>query len=58
MANERDRIKFRDGRIVRSEEPPNLEMPFETLDSFMTPTKSFYVRTHFPVPRSTGKRGG
>ena len=41
---------LRDGRIVRSESPPNLEMPFSTVDSFLTPTKSFYVRTHFPVP--------
>src|SRR3954468_2427498 len=41
---------FRDGKIVRSENPPNLEMPFEMLDGFITPTKSFYVRTHFPVP--------
>jgi DMSO/TMAO reductase YedYZ molybdopterin-dependent catalytic subunit len=39
-----------DGRIVRSEDPLNLEMPFETLDSFITPTESFYVRTHFPIP--------
>ena len=44
-------IKLRDGRIVRSEEPLNLEMPFETVDSFITPTKSFYVRTHFPIPK-------
>ena len=43
-------IKLRDGRIVRSEEPLNLEMPFETAESFITPTKSFYVRTHFPIP--------
>ena len=43
--------EFRDGKIVRSEEPLNLEMPFETLDGFITPTKSFYVRTHFPIPR-------
>ncbi|MEP7014845.1 MAG: sulfite oxidase [Verrucomicrobiota bacterium] len=40
-----------DGRIVRSEEPPNLEMPFEKLDGFVTPTESFYVRTHFPIPK-------
>jgi DMSO/TMAO reductase YedYZ molybdopterin-dependent catalytic subunit len=39
-----------DGRIVRSESPLNLETPFSTLDSFLTPTKSFYVRTHFPIP--------
>jgi len=36
---------------VRSEEPLNLEMPFETLDGFITPTKLFYVRTHFPIPK-------
>ena len=42
--------KLRDGRIVRSESPLNLEMPFSTVDSFLTPTKSFYVRTHFPIP--------
>ncbi len=44
-------IKLRDGRIVRSEEPLNLEMPFETVESFITPTNSFYVRTHFPIPK-------
>jgi DMSO/TMAO reductase YedYZ molybdopterin-dependent catalytic subunit len=38
------------GLIVRGEEPLNLEMPFETLDGFITPTDSFYVRTHFPIP--------
>src|SRR5467141_2693358 len=42
---------LRDGRIVRSEEPLNLEMPFEHLDGFITPTQSFYVRTHFPIPK-------
>lgn len=42
---------MRDGRIVRSEDPLNLEMPFEQLDGFITPTKSFYVRTHFPIPK-------
>src|SRR5215831_13909499 len=41
---------LRDGRIVRGESPLNLEMPFSTMDSFLTPTKSFYVRTHFPIP--------
>src|SRR5213596_2259682 len=44
-------IQLRDGRIVRSEEPLNLEMPFETAESFITPTNSFYVRTHFPIPK-------
>src|SRR5438128_1852849 len=44
-------IQLRDGRIVRGENPLNLEMPFETAESFITPTKSFYVRTHFPIPK-------
>jgi DMSO/TMAO reductase YedYZ molybdopterin-dependent catalytic subunit len=42
--------KFIGGKIVRGESPLNLEMPFSTLDSFITPTESFYVRTHFPIP--------
>src|SRR5436190_8074251 len=46
-----DNTKLRDGRIVRSEAPLNLEMPFEAVESFITPTKSFYVRTHFPIPK-------
>src|ERR1700720_3378400 len=48
---QRNETQFRDGKIVRSEEPLNLEMPFETLDGFITPTKAFYVRTHFPIPK-------
>lgn len=43
--------KFRDGKIVRSEEPLNLEMPFEKLDGFITRSDDFYVRCHFPVPK-------
>jgi DMSO/TMAO reductase YedYZ molybdopterin-dependent catalytic subunit len=46
-----DDVKLPGGRIVRSEEPLNLEMPFETAESFITPTNSFYVRTHFPIPK-------
>jgi DMSO/TMAO reductase YedYZ molybdopterin-dependent catalytic subunit len=45
-----DETQLREGRIVRSEDPLNLEMPFEKLDSFITPIESFYVRTHFPFP--------
>src|SRR5947199_672019 len=45
-----EETKLGDGRIVRCESPLNLEMPFSSLDSFLTPTKSFYVRTHFPIP--------
>jgi DMSO/TMAO reductase YedYZ molybdopterin-dependent catalytic subunit len=47
---QQEEAQLRDGRIVRGEDPLNLEMPFSTLDSFITATKSFYVRTHFPIP--------
>jgi DMSO/TMAO reductase YedYZ molybdopterin-dependent catalytic subunit len=46
-----DDVTLADGRIVRSEQPLNLEMPFETVESVITPTQSFYVRTHFPIPK-------
>jgi DMSO/TMAO reductase YedYZ molybdopterin-dependent catalytic subunit len=36
--------------IVREKEPLNLEMPFGSLQSFITPTDRFYVRSHFPLP--------
>jgi DMSO/TMAO reductase YedYZ molybdopterin-dependent catalytic subunit len=48
---EKNAIKLPDGRIVHSEAPLNVEMPFETVDSFVTPTESFYVRSHFPIPK-------
>jgi len=47
---QQEETQLRDGRIVRGESPLNLEMPFERLESFITPTESFYVRTHFPIP--------
>ena len=43
--------ELRGGKIVRSEDPLNLETPFEALEGFITPTDQFYVRTHFPVPK-------
>ena len=46
-----DEVTYRDGKIVRSEEPLNLEMPFSTLNGFITSTDLFYVRNHFPIPR-------
>ncbi len=45
-----DSQKFIDGKIVRGESPLNLEMPFEEVEGLLTPTESFYVRTHFPIP--------
>lgn len=37
--------------IVREKEPLNLEFPFSALNDFITPAESFYIRSHFPVPR-------
>ncbi|HKP03635.1 MAG TPA: sulfite oxidase [Chthoniobacterales bacterium] len=36
--------------IVREQDPLNLEMPFSSLDGFITPNELFYVRNHFPIP--------
>ncbi|MEO5722631.1 MAG: sulfite oxidase [Chthoniobacterales bacterium] len=36
--------------ITRSAEPANLEMPFSSLEDFVTPAERFYVRCHFPIP--------
>jgi len=43
--------RLRDGKILLSEEPLILETPLEQLTDFLTPTKSFYVRGHFPIPK-------
>jgi DMSO/TMAO reductase YedYZ molybdopterin-dependent catalytic subunit len=45
------RRSSRTGLIIRQKDPPNLEMPFEQLDSYLTPTELFYIRSHFPTPR-------
>jgi len=39
------------GLIIRQKEPTNLEMPFDRVDSYLTPTELFYIRSHFPAPR-------
>jgi DMSO/TMAO reductase YedYZ molybdopterin-dependent catalytic subunit len=36
--------------VIRQKEPKNMETPFERLDSFLTPTELFYIRSHFPAP--------
>jgi hypothetical protein len=38
------------GLIIRQKQPVNLEMPFDQLDSHLTPTELFYIRSHFPTP--------
>jgi DMSO/TMAO reductase YedYZ molybdopterin-dependent catalytic subunit len=38
------------GLIVREHQPENLEFPFSSLSSSLTPNEQFFVRSHFPVP--------
>src|SRR5947208_8962689 len=35
--------------IIREKEPENLEFPFSTLSSFITPGEQFFIRNHFPT---------
>jgi DMSO/TMAO reductase YedYZ molybdopterin-dependent catalytic subunit len=37
--------------ITRQQNPDNYEFPFASLNSFITPNKLFYVRSHFAVPK-------
>src|SRR5258707_1246637 len=39
------------GLIIRQKDPNNLEMPFDQLDDFITPSELFYIRSHFPTPK-------
>ena len=38
------------GLIIREKMPENLEFPFSSLNSYITPNDRFYVRSHFAVP--------
>src|SRR5438876_2330084 len=38
------------GLTIRQKEPKNLESPFDRIDSYLTPTELFYIRSHFPTP--------
>lgn len=38
------------GMIIRQKNPDNLEFPFSSLRSFLTPNEQFFIRTHFEVP--------
>lgn len=42
------------GMIIRQREPVNFEFPFDKLDSFLTPTELFYIRSHFKAPELKG----
>jgi len=39
------------GLIIRQKEPNNLETPCDQIESFLTPTELFYIRSHFPAPK-------
>lgn len=39
------------GLIIREREPENLEFPFSSLSSSLTPNEQFFVRSHFSVPK-------
>ncbi len=39
------------GMIVREREPLNLEMPFGSIDRFITPVERVFVRSHFSTPQ-------
>src|ERR1700758_1822408 len=39
------------GLTIRQKEPTNLETPLDQVDSYLTPTELFYIRSHFPAPR-------
>ncbi len=52
LREERDRVSF-SGLIIREKEPENLEFPFSSLGSFITPNEQFFVRSHFAVPKLT-----
>src|SRR5260221_14105787 len=39
------------GLIIRQKDPNNLEMPFDQLEDFITPSQLFYIRSHFPTPK-------
>ena len=39
------------GLIIRQTDPNNLEMPFDQLHAFITPSELFYIRSHFSTPK-------
>src|ERR1051325_6276779 len=41
----------KDKLIIRSTRPPDFETPVALLDSFITPTDLFYVRSHMSIPQ-------
>lgn len=51
MQQEREPLAAsRAGLIMRQRTPENLEFPYSTLNSHITPNERFYIRSHFAVP--------
>lgn len=50
LADNQNKAAF-PGMITREKEPVNLEFPFPTLNSRITPNNQFYIRGHFPIPQ-------
>ncbi len=48
LRRERALVAF-PGLILREKEPENLEFPFSSLNSLITPNEQFFVRSHFAV---------
>src|SRR5260370_42017575 len=46
----RSRRRSSAGLIIRQKEPVNLETPLDRVDSYLTPSELFYVRSHFAAP--------
>ena len=44
------------GLIVRQKDPNNLEMPFDQLGEFITPSELFYIRSLSPYRSSIWSR--
>src|SRR5260221_7673258 len=43
------------GLIIREKAPTNLETPFDQVESYLTPTTVFYIRTHFEASKLDGE---
>ena len=44
-------LRTASGLIIRQKEPTNLETPFDQVDSYLTPTNLFYIRSHYSAPK-------
>jgi DMSO/TMAO reductase YedYZ molybdopterin-dependent catalytic subunit len=49
-------MRPRGGLIIREKEPTNLETPVDQVDSYLTPTELFYIRSHFAAPELDSDR--